>query len=524
MSTNENSLGKPQRLRILVESLVRAGLLGIPVFGSALEKLAFGAKDAIATAEMRLLLESIEQRLRSDQCTTTLTEVDVARIADSIMAKPELDRLSKIVDSTSGDIIPLLTDVLLEVARYSSVAGAQSAVAKQTLDALVQSQNDLARTVQESAERNRLLLEEFIAQATRFPESKERSPLELLAVLQRPRVREMFENARHVYRGARWFDVRSKAMIAVDISEIINYIVGPSTTGLYLEDVVLFEHGPGPIYVLPETMSEFQHWMEIVSTRLFLSAGELAAGRLPRALAIGEPLQIRRALKVMKQVVGWPDELLKAESAGLAEAAFSELAKSQPPRRGNARSELQCARIVGHLVNARSILPADEVPVFISRDRRLISLETSLFKRNARFDVPVLAHPIEWAYHVYWCARSSSGNCGAVSPLRSADELSSLLEQVIAALRNPSPDTIMSIAPALVHFAPSLFPYGKQFNDVARWMTSDVAREDTLLSQIEQDRGAGLIESHAQAVVALREVNAQVQRLARAYEPFAPSV
>ena len=64
MTENAKSLGGQKRLRIVVESIVRAGILAIPVVGAALEKLSFGPKDAVSQAELRAVIESIERLLR----------------------------------------------------------------------------------------------------------------------------------------------------------------------------------------------------------------------------------------------------------------------------------------------------------------------------------------------------------------------------------------------------------------------------------------------------------------------------
>ena len=155
----ELSRNRKKRLRIFIETIVRAGMNAIPLVGGALEKLSFGYIDALSSKQLFDLVCVIEEELRKMKSTEqSLSEGDITKITNSILESPNIAQLADAIDAASIHTTAVLGDILLQIAQQRVIEVQSSRRAMQEYANLYRKQEDIHLTIQSSAAREDALL------------------------------------------------------------------------------------------------------------------------------------------------------------------------------------------------------------------------------------------------------------------------------------------------------------------------------------------------------------------------------
>jgi hypothetical protein len=519
------SPGRPERLRIFIESIARAGLLAIPVVGSAIEKASFGFKDALASADLQAIVRLIETELRRHTLENqTLSEEAIQQITKSVLASPGAKALAEAIESASLRTTNSLTEILLQIADLKSIDQESARLAMTEFDKLQAGQYEILHNIRRGADLEQEILNQIFLKLDQLTKHRGRRPKELLQTLESLEAKRMLRNVGYIWTAALHIANRPEPFVTTDLSEIFGYINWPSEhEDIFLADAALFEINPDPVYLLPGTTQELDSWLELISRKVFSSAGKLAIGRIEHSLLPFHLLfPIDRLLQLFEKgrLSKCPVEEPSKTSDQLHNICF-EVMREAAPKRNAWSVAIDCYNLAFLCVSIGKKWLANRAPVLVSRDRFLPIAENALKAANLLpYPIPLIAHPIEWSYDTFLRQGRSMHPIEKTS--FDGQMIKMLLPILLETLHSPTPDRVFQLKPLLPLLKYSLMEFGEHFAALANWFASDVHWESHSRWEIGRthDWKEKMIQTHRVVMAALSDLESHVLRMKDAYEPF----
>lgn len=267
-------------LRILLESLFRAAIQGIPYVGSSLDQLTYGIRDAKAAEKLRSAVESLSAAVDSLLNQRRSANLDkVPELADSLVEFGLPKRVLEVFESQGPSFVALvahfvrrLEDKLDEgdenrqlvaenVERFRVTFNEDAKELKQEWDKGLR----LQRAQIDRVEKILARVERASARGSTFSKSSlSRIRGDLLAL----EPQALIGVANTFRDAAAWMQSTQSSVLAVDTHEVIEYALSPlkgttNSLNVFLASVFSNPFGtPRTLYLLPETSTELLSYLQ----------------------------------------------------------------------------------------------------------------------------------------------------------------------------------------------------------------------------------------------------------------------
>jgi len=514
--------GVRRKVRLFVETLLRAGLLVIPAVGSALEKAAFGIKDASATEELLSLVRTVEQTLREHAGERhVLSEAEIERLSQAILEKSVSQELMAVFEAVSDQLFLLVSEVLAEVTSHTGVLKELQRETRLAHDALLKKQDELLIGLRLQAERQDRLLSAILEQAKCLQKNPRTPPAELLSILEYPEVLRALDFAGNVIQAVSFHAERTKAIVSADFSELWSFAQGGiGGDELYPATIALFRHSRVPIFALPGTLKEILRFLWLESRGLLRISANLASGRGLKA----QPTSVLLGLQSLRSAIQddivrpWKETRITDELRAIEMDAAQFIARRKGLRHPmSIRSD---ALNIACLAQIAARKPDDcEAVVFVSRDKSLGPTMRAIGKHMGSLR-PQIVNPVEWAFDAFLRSDDIGETLRreALALRMFKCDISSILSKITDALRSSSADEIIGVQPKLASFIAVLSASRGSLRGFSNWLA--VLAEEGSATIARSVWEHGLMEAYTEALRALTGLERYVESLARAFDPF----
>jgi len=518
----QSTSGIARKVRLLVMTLLRAGLLLLPAVGAAVEKLAFGIKDASAADELLSLVRAVQQTLYEQGCPEhVLSDAEISALSYEIVEKRLSSKLENAFAAVSDELLPMLNAVFTEAAAQTGALKEFQEEARLAHDALLRQQQELLEKMTLQAERHDQLLEMILDRAGTLHENPQAPPGELLAVLEDPEVERALEYAQSAIRAAHFHGERAEAVVAADFSELYSFAHGGiGGDDLYPPTIALFRHSRVPVIALPGTLNEMLTFLRLEMAGLLHRTADLATGRAAEHM----PLPVLGGFRpLFNTLLGntlqpWQGPPLRHELWAVRDRAVSLLAKIKGGYK--LPSIYQDAQNIAFLVQIATSNRRDCAGVvFVSRDRALQRVWHSLVDHPTS-QLPQIASPVEWAFEAFLRSDDISAFLRREALRMSHFETCSAesRSRITRALRSTSADEIIGIQEQLGLLVATLSACRSSLRGFSSWLAMLAKRESATASRFVWDYD--VMEAYAIAMRALTGLERYVEELVRAFGPF----
>lgn len=457
-------------LRLVVQSLLRAGIKSIPFAGSGIDQLTFGIKDAISNTEVRNLIEGILCELGELRHYIEAQDAEkMASTADALLERPEMQVIARRLEEANASALVAVATFLREMARHSQTPGAPEIDLREVSGSVESATSAIMQELKRSENPTELQyrrvqeqlhgIEHIVSQGGTFS----RPPLEdVLAAVEGLDMRLVGFSAFAVRTA---FDIGQveNLRLTVDFSEIYRYSMSP-----YSDDpagafaVYVFRSPHAPLYILPGTALELDGFLrrrfaifadparfhETLRARLSLWIGRerpnLGASDLAfladATLNRRSPLQRLSSLINEGRVAPWSGPLpSKKDLANSVEVALNALSRVRPHAgSANAIDALNLATVA--LLNATG--GSGHAPaIHVSGARTLEQIQEHVRKfmggHLALDAIPLVVHPAAFAYASYLAQGDTKGSKERlVAAARTIERLPALTKSWIDTIRD----------------------------------------------------------------------------------------